>query len=122
MYPAEGSYPFGTIPVGDNTVTALTTLLPPDDEIFHHLDLFEKRGQSCSFPHVLDEMTKREVERFLEDRETNATKSPEMLGLIFATLAVGLQIGVFDQSSGQWLEASMASSHRRGEVYRRSHR
>ena len=118
MYPAEGSYPFKMVPVGDNTAAALTALLPPNDVIFQQLDLFERRAHDNSFPHVPDEMTRKEVERFLQDKETNASKAPDMLGLIFATLAVGMQIGVLDCNGGRWLEASVANAQSKGEVYR----
>lgn len=122
LFPAEGHmYPFPMVAVkGDTSAAALVTLLPPDEEIFQHLDLFRRRAQSCSFPHVPDEMTKKEVERFLEDKESNAFKAPDMLGLIFATLAVGMQIGVYDRNECQWLGAPMESSHARSECYRKS--
>lgn len=120
-HPAEVSgYPFSMVPVGDNTAAALTALLPPDDEIFEQLDLFKRRAHDNSFPHVPDEMTKREVERFLEDKENNASKAPDMLGLIFATLAVCMQIGIFDRNCGRRLEASVvADAQSKGEVYRK---
>jgi hypothetical protein len=119
IYPADGSYAFHMVSVGDNTAAALTDLLPPDEEIFQHLEHFNRRAQSCSFPHVPDEVTKKEVERFLADRKNNATKAPDMLGLIFAALAVGMQIGVFDQNGCQWHQPSMANSHNKGEVWRK---
>lgn len=121
IYLAQGlSYPFQMISVGDNTAAALTSILPSDEEIFQYLELFKKRAQSCSFPHVPDEVTKKEVERFLEDRENNAMKAPDMLGLIFATLAVGMQIGVFDRNGQSWLRAPIEASHRQSECYRES--
>ncbi|KAM0720357.1 hypothetical protein Q7P37_004493 [Cladosporium fusiforme] len=119
IYPAQGlQYPFHIIPIGDNSAAALTDLLPSnDEEIFGHLDLFQKQAQSCSFPHFSDEMTKKEVERFLEDRKTNATKAPDMLALLFATLAVGVQIGVHDRNGRRWLEAPMEEAHGASECY-----
>ena len=63
--------------------------------------------------------TKKEVERFLADRVNNATKAPDMLALIFAALAVGMQIGVFDRSDSRWLEAAMAESHENGKAWRK---
>jgi len=119
IYPAEDQdYPFQMIPIGDNTPAALLELLPSDEEIFQHLEHFKRRAQSCSFPHVPDEVTKKEVERFLADRKVNANKAPDMLALIFAALAVGMQIGVYDRNGCQWLEASMAESHLAGKAWR----
>lgn len=120
IYPADGSYPFPMVSVGDNSAAALTDLLPSDDEVFRHLDQFQQRAQSCSFPHVPDEVTKKEVERFLADRRNNATKAPDMLALIFAALAVGVQIGVDDDDRRPWLEASTAGLHNKGEAWRKS--
>jgi hypothetical protein len=122
IYPADGSYPFPMVRVGENSPEALTDLLPSDEEIFQHLEHFKRRAQSCSFPHVPDEVTKKEVERFLADRKNNAARAPDMLGLIFAALAVGTQIGVYDRNNRQWLEASMAESHSKSEVWRKSSR
>lgn len=122
IYPTQGlPYPFHVVPVGDNSPAALTDLLPTDDaEIFQHLDLFQQRAQSCSFPHVPDEVTRKEVERFMEDKKSNAMKAPDMLALLFATLAVGVQIGVFDRNGRRWLGAPMDKAHRDSECYRRS--
>ena len=120
IYPDEDlDYPFQMVPIGDNTPAALLELLPPDEEIFQHLEHFKQRAQSCSFPHVPDEVTKKEVERFLADRKSNANKAPDMLALIFAALAVGMQIGVYDRNGRQWLEASMAESHIAGKAWRK---
>lgn len=107
------------VSVGDNSAAALTDLLPSDDEVFRHLDQFQQRAQSCSFPHVPDEVTKKEVERFLADRRNNATKAPDMLALIFAALAVGIQIGVDGHDGRQWLEASTPGLHNKGEAWRK---
>jgi hypothetical protein len=119
IYPADEKYAFHMVSVGDNSAAALTDLLPSDEEIFQHLEHFHRRAQSCSFPHVPDEVTKKEVERFLADRKNNAEKAPDMLGLIFAALAVGMQIGVFDQNGCQWHQPSMAISHSKGEAWRK---
>jgi len=121
VYPAGGSYPFKMVSVGDNTLPALADLLPSNDMIFQTFRLFQERAQSCFFPHVPNEVTEKEVERFLEDKKNNAYKAPDMLSLIFATLAVGMQIGAFHRNGGQWLGASMADLQQEGEVYRKAH-
>jgi hypothetical protein len=95
IYPADEKYAFHMVSVGDNSAAALTDLLPPDEEIFQHL------------------------EHFHADRKNNAEKAPDMLGLIFAALAVGMQIGVFDQNGCQWHQPSMAISHSKGEAWRK---
>jgi len=123
MYPPQGSmYPFPCIWIDDNSTSALLKLLPEDrKELFDCLDIFSKRAQSCSFPHMPDEVTKKEVSRFLEDVENNpanAENHADMLALILATLATGMQMGVHDRSGGRWVEGAMEASHRRSECYR----
>ena len=102
MYaPEDTSYPFPVV-TQFATTSQLLQLLPDQDDLFACLDLFQRRAQACSFPHMPEEVTKREVERFLADRERNANLFPDMLALIFATLATGLQMGQYDRNGGTW--------------------
>lgn len=123
IYPPEPMYPFPVVPVGDNSAAALTALLPSHEEIFDHLEHFKRRAQSCSFPHIPDEVTTKEVERFLADQNNNANKAPDMLALIFAALAVGMQRGVFERCSDQWYKGTMADAmaeaHEKGKIWRK---
>lgn len=47
-------------------------------------------------------MTKKELQRFLDDKAKNAELHPDMLALIFATVATGMQMGQYDRSGGRW--------------------
>lgn len=116
---AESMYPFPVFAgwCGESAHAALVGVLPKQEELFRILDLFQRRGQSSSFPHTPDEVTKREVERFLDDAEGNAQKYPDMLALIFATLAMGLQLGQWDRDDGQWVEGAMAGTTRTADIY-----
>jgi len=116
---AESMYPFPILAgwAGKNATAGLIQCLPERDELFEILDLFQRRGQSCSFPHTPDEVTKKEVERFLADIESNSQKHPDMLALIFATLATGLQMGQWDRSGGRWVADAMAKTTQRADVY-----
>lgn len=121
MYASSGSmYPFPIFPgwVGQDTAATLYHVLPSRDEIFEILDLFQRRAQSCSFPHTPEEVTRNEVERFLADGESNAQKYPDMLALLFATLATGLQMGEYDRCGGQWVAGETANTILRADVYR----
>ncbi|KAK4979395.1 hypothetical protein LTR28_005040 [Elasticomyces elasticus] len=118
MYAAHTSmYPFPAIFPTNQGIPALLQCLPPSEELYGYLDAFQKRAQSCSFPHVPDEVTRKEVERFLADADKNATAFPDMLALIFATLASGLQMGIYDKSGGRWTEEAMQAESSKGEVY-----
>ncbi|KAI7353553.1 hypothetical protein KC354_g11466 [Hortaea werneckii] len=116
---AESMYPFPVFAgwCGESANAALVGVLPKQEELFRILDLFQRRGQSSSFPHTPDEVTKREVQRFLDDAEGNAQKYPDMLALIFATLAMGLQLGQWDRDDGQWVEGAMAGTTRTADIY-----
>ncbi|KAI9830528.1 MAG: hypothetical protein M1819_005486 [Sarea resinae] len=59
----------------------------------------------------------KEIDRFLSDTEGNAFKHADMLALIFAALALGLQNGVFDRNGGQWVQGAMESELSKGDVY-----
>lgn len=125
MYaPFESMYPFPILWEHSNdpsTVSStLVNMLPPRDELLDILDMFQCRAQSCYFPHTPEEVTKKEVERFLGDAEVNAEKSPDMLALIFATLAAGLQVGQRERSSGQPVAGTAAASHQKSDVFRKS--
>jgi hypothetical protein len=102
------------------SISELLHLLPEREELFTCLDMFQRRAQSCSFPHTPDEVTRREVERFLNDAEDNANRYPDMLALIFATLATGLQLGQHDLNEAQWSNATAAEESRnRSDAFRK---
>ncbi|KAK5140897.1 hypothetical protein LTR04_002807, partial [Oleoguttula sp. CCFEE 6159] len=101
----------------ESCIPALLNCLPPRDELFGYLDAFQRRAQSCSFPHTPDKITRKEVERFLDDAEKNAFAHPDMLALIFAALAEGLQNGVYDKNGGKWVEGAMQTEADRGDMY-----
>ncbi|KAI9836348.1 MAG: hypothetical protein M1837_003396 [Sclerophora amabilis] len=110
-------YPFPSLWRADGGAAALLDCLPPREELFGYLDAFQKRAQSCSFPHVPEEITTKEIERFLSDPKGNSFKYPDMLALIFAALAQGLQNGVFDKSGGEWVEGAMEAESWKGDLY-----
>ena len=95
----------------------MVKLLPPEQDLFFYLDAFQRRAQFCSFPHVPDQCTNNEVRRFLENLEHNAALYPDMLALLFATLAQGLQDGVYDKFGGKWVAGSVEQESKKGDVY-----
>ena len=92
-------------------------LLPDKNEIYLYLDGFQHRVQSCSFPQIPDQCTKTEVERFIANIEHNALMHPDMLALLFATLAQGLQHGVYDRCGKQWVAGAMQDGTKKGDVF-----
>ena len=110
-------YPFATMWNQNSGSVALLDCLPSDEDIFCYLESFQRRAQSCSFPHTPEECTVDEVKRFLSNKEHNAFVHPDMLALLFATLAQGLQNGVYDRCGGQWVEGAMEAELQKGDVY-----
>ena len=101
----------------DDCIPGLLGCLPPRQELMGYLEAFQKRVQICSFPHVPNEITKTEVDRFLSDARKNAERFPDMLALIFAALALGSQHSVFDKCGGKWIEGAMERETERGNLY-----
>lgn len=115
---APSAYPFPILWPGGNKASDLArNLLSSHDHVYECLDSFQRRAQSCYFPHTPDEVTKKEVERFLIDAEGNADKFPDMLALIFATLATGMQMGVWDKHGGAWVSGAVEKTRITSDVY-----
>jgi hypothetical protein len=112
-------YPFPTFfpATPEECIPELLKCLPQKEELFDCLNAFEKRVSVCSFPHVPFEITKGEVERFLDDPRRNAQMCPDMLALLFAAIALGGQHSVWDRSGGQWGADSMHFEVAKGNIY-----
>lgn len=110
------TYPFPVVP-NCSTSVELLRILPERTELLTCLDMFQRRAQSCSFPHAPEEATRKEVERFLDDAEYNAEKVPDMLALIFVTLATGMQMGQYDRNGGKWDKESSEKIRGQGDVF-----
>ncbi|KAL8729663.1 MAG: hypothetical protein Q9166_004612 [cf. Caloplaca sp. 2 TL-2023] len=110
--------PFPTFWRTAEGTSALINLLPKDQqETLFYLNAFQRRAQSCSFPHLPDECTELEVQRFLSNVKENAEQHPDMLALLFATLAQGIQNGVFDKYGGAWHGGVMETECRMGNAF-----
>ncbi|KAL8957713.1 MAG: hypothetical protein Q9193_005089, partial [Seirophora villosa] len=110
--------PFPTFWRAAESTATLINLLPKDhQEIFFYVRAFQRRGQSCSFPHLPDDFTEVEVQRFLGNVKENSEQHPEMLALLFATLAQGIQSGVYDKYGGAWHAGVMDSECRLANAF-----
>ncbi|KAL9604280.1 MAG: hypothetical protein Q9219_000678 [cf. Caloplaca sp. 3 TL-2023] len=117
-FQTQPTNPFPTFWRTAEGTSTLINLLPKDhQEIFYYLRAFQRRGQSCSFPHLPDEFTESEVQRFLNNVKENSEQHPEMLALLFATLAQGIQNGVYDKRGGAWHSGMMESECKLGNAF-----
>lgn len=111
------SHPFPTLWCAKDDTSTLIKLLPPQQDLFFFLDAFQRRAQSCSFPDLPEECTANEVRRFLDNVEHNAAIHPEVLALLFATLAQGLQHGIYDKYGEKWVPGTVEPELKKGDVY-----
>lgn len=116
---SPSTYPFATLfpATPEECIPQLLDILPPRKELQDYLAAFEKRVYVCAFPHLPVELTKNEIDRFLDDPERNARMCPEMLALIFAAIALGAQHSVWDQCAGSWKAEVVDAEAQRGNVY-----
>ena len=111
------AFPFPTVwPASDQT-SCLLGVLPSEEDIFAYLEAFQRRAQSCSFPHMPEECTQPEIRRFLENIEHHAVTNPDMFALVFATMAQGLQNGIYDRCGERWIAGAVDAESRRGDVF-----
>jgi len=85
------AYPFPSLRIGDNTTAALTRLLPSKGDISQSLEIFHGILQTLAIPQIPDKTRSTEIEDFMSDIKYNATKTPAMLALLLAALALVLQ-------------------------------
>ena len=116
-YQTRTAFPFPTLWIANEETAGLLAVLPNEEEIFGYLDAFQRRAQSCSFPHMPEECTPAEVRRFIDNIEHNAAMNPDMLALLFATMAQGAQNGVYDKFGERWIAGAMDREAQRGDVF-----
>lgn len=120
MYATQDAmYPFPTLWPAMSRTQGLLQCLPPRDELYHYLESFTQKARGFTFPYVPEDLSQKEVERFLENGEENADKVPDLLALIFAALALGVQLDTF--RSRQAAETGVVqTSSRKGEIFCKS--
>lgn len=94
----------------------LLQCLPPSEQLFNYLDSFSQKAKGFAFPYVPEELTQKEVEHFLDNVQENAEKVPDLLALIFAALALGVQLDTFEGHEEAQTGASNTQS-RKGEIF-----
>jgi len=120
MYTTQDAmYPFPTLWPAMSRTQGLLQCLPPRDELYHYLESFSTKARGFAFPYVPEDLSQKEVERFLENAEENADKVPDLLALIFAALALGVQLSMFEDRQEGGAGVSQNSS-RKGEIFCKS--
>ena len=97
MYAAQDAmYPFPTLWPAMSRTEGLLQCLPPREQLFGYLECFAQKAQAFAFPYVPEELTQKEVEHFLKNVGENAERVPDLLALLFAALALGVQLRTLD--------------------------
>ncbi|KAI4725437.1 hypothetical protein E4T49_06788 [Aureobasidium sp. EXF-10728] len=117
MYATQDAmYPFPTLWPAMSRTHGLLQCLPSRDQLYHYLDVFSQKARGFAFPYVPEDLSQKEVERFLEKAEENAEKVPDLLALIFAALALGVQLDTFGSRKDAESGVTQTSS-RKGEIF-----
>jgi hypothetical protein len=112
----DAMYPFPTLWPAMSRTEGLLQCLPSFEQLHGYLDSFSQKAQGFAFPYVPADLTRKEVEHFLENAQENAEEVPDLLALIFAALALGVQLGTFRNQKEARADASQACS-RKGEIF-----
>ena len=113
---AARAYPFPILE--ESSASEMTSRLLKDHElVYTYLAMFQHRAHSAYFPNMPNESSRSEFERFLVEAEANAVKFPDMLAVIFATMAVGLQVSLWNDSDGRWEADAVYKARMCGDVY-----
>ena len=113
------SHPFPTLWKSE-PVSCLINVLPNKDEIIALLDAFEQYAAPLGmFPCLLEECSKSKVQLFLSNVEHNSQVHPDMLALLFATLALGVQCGTYDRCGSNWIPGVMPKVLYQGNYFRK---
>ena len=112
-------HPFATIfpATPDECIPKLLRCLPTRDELLAYLNFFEEGVCIYMFPHIPIKVERREVERFLSSDQKNAQLCPDMLGLLFAVLALGTHCSAWNESGGERKAEYMQAEKDKGNVY-----
>ena len=110
-------YPFPTMWTSTTWVRGLYECLQPWQETVSYLDTYAARAELFPWPHLAQDVNKEVVERFVANFEHNATSFPDMLALIFAALATGLQRGIQDRSGQEWIPKAVESQSFKGDIF-----
>lgn len=117
MYATQDSmYPFPTLWPATSRTEGLLQCLPPREELHRYLDSFNRKALGFAFPWIPEAISQKEVEHFLESAEENAEKVPDLLALIFAALALGVQLEVFDEQRSLHADASQVYN-KKSEIF-----
>ena len=112
------SHPFPPL-WNSRPVSCLINVLPNKDEINALLDAFDHYASIGMFPCLPEECSRSRVQQFLDNIEHNSQVEPDMLALLFAALALGVQCGMYDRCGGSWIPGAIGEVVYKGNYFRK---
>ena len=109
------SYPFPTLWHARDGIDSLVQLLADKEELHTYLIAYESRTQSSTFALSQEKCSTARFELFLSNIEHNAHVHPDLLALLFATLAHGRRYSLEDAQRNFREEDSGES--KKGDVF-----
>ncbi|MCJ1245941.1 hypothetical protein MMC30_003145 [Trapelia coarctata] len=113
----DASFPFPTLWHAQHGTCRLVDLLPNKIDLLSLLRAFEHHAPLGYFPYVPEECTERGVDRFLANVERHSLLHPDILALLFAALAQGVQSGLYGRCGGKWVPGAMHREVKKGDVF-----
>lgn len=108
-------YPFPALWHATTATQELLRCLEPHDDLLNNIDTFASKAVGFAFPFLPENLSRKEVEHFIQDAGQNAVAYPDALALIFAGAALGIQLG------GEHEDARHREDRlRRGDVFSKS--
>ena len=116
MYSGHVSmYPFPALWQATTATEGLLQCLNPHESLLVYMDTFAEKAVGFAFPFLPEELSRKEVENFLQDANQNAVMYPDALALILAGAALGIQLGGESENA-----EGREDRARRGDVFSKS--
>jgi hypothetical protein len=115
----ETTYPFPTLWHAQQGTSCLIDLLPNSKDFSTFLSAFEYHAPLYYFPYLPEACHRKEVQQFLSNIEHNSLLHPDVLAVLFAALAQGVQSGLYDRWCGKWVPGAMQTEIKKGDVFSR---
>ena len=109
------SHPFPTLWPARDGVDSLIQLLADKEELHTYLNAYESSAHSSTFSLSQEECSKARFELFLSNIEHNARVHPDLLALLFATLAHGRRYSLEDAQRG--FREDDSGESKKGDVF-----
>lgn len=114
-------HPFVASWDSQSRISDLLSALPSVPEAYLYFDSFQNQAQASISPGIPVEFNQADLDQFLADSERNALLRPDILALVCAMLAQGIQHGVYYRCNRRWVAGAMECDLRKGDALSKSY-